>query len=438
MKRKIWENLISWKNKPIRKPLIIRGARQVGKTYIIKKFGQKKYRELHYINFEKDKTAGQIFKKDLNPTRIITELEFYLRKKINKQEDLIFFDEIQNQPLALTSLKYFCEELPNINIISAGSLIGLHLTEISSFPVGKVEFLNLYPMTFFEFLEGIGEIDASEFINNYKIGQRVPDIFHDRFLDLLKYHFIIGGMPEVINLFRDNRDSMFQATNFVRTLQDTLLLSFYADIAKHSGKQNSMHIERVFRSIPTQLAKEQDGAVKRFRFKNIIPGIDRYSRLAGVIDWLLSGDLILKSSIIENISIPLSMNIKPNMMKLYAFDIGLLGSVSDLSPNSILAYDYGSFKGYFAENFIARELVSNYQIPLYSWSKQRSEIEFIIEINGEIIPIEVKSGRITKSSSLLKYRKKYNPKRSILLSLNNYHKTDNTEYYPLYLISKIL
>lgn len=438
MKRKIWNDLLSWKNKSPRKPLIIKGARQVGKTYIIKKFGKKNYGQLHYINFEKDRSLSNIFQQDLNPQRIITELEFYLKKKIDNQKDLIFFDEIQELPLALTSLKYFCEQYPQINIISAGSLIGIHLTGQSNFPVGKVEFLHLYPFTFHEFIEGIKEKDAADYIDNYKPGNTIPETLHQRLLNLMKIYFITGGMPEVINCYCQYQDSLFQATNQIRTLQETLLLSYYADFAKHSGKQNSMHLERLFRSIPIQLAKEQNKSAKRFRFKQAVPGINRYSRLQGVLDWLEAGELILKSFIVKNISVPLSMNIKPNMIKLYCFDLGLLGSLSDLSPQSILDYDYGSFKGYFAENFIARELASNYQLPLYSWSRNRVEIEFITDINGKIIPIEVKAGKITKSKSLSIFNEKYHPHRSIILSSNNYYCSGKTEYYPLYLISKIL
>lgn len=438
MKRKIWKNLLSWKNKSFRKPLIVKGARQVGKTYIIKKFGKTNYQELHYINFEKDRSLSNIFEKDLHPQRIITELEFYLKNKINPKNDLIFFDEIQEQPLALTSLKYFCEEYPQINIISAGSLIGIHLSEQSNFPVGKVEFLHLYPFTFTEFIEGIKENDAVDFIENHIPGDSIPETLHQRLLNLMIIYFITGGMPEIIKCYRQYQDSLFQATNQIRSLQETLLLSYYADFAKHSGKQNSMHLERLFRSIPAQQAKEQNGSVKRFRFKQVIPGINRYSRLQGVIDWLEAGELILKSYLIKNISIPLGMNIKPNMIKLYSFDLGFLGCLSDLSPKSILDYNYGSFKGYFAENFIARELVSNYDLTLYSWSRNRVEIEFITDINGKIIPIEVKAGKITKSKSLSIFNEKYKPERSIILSTNNYHSSGNIEYYPLYLISKIL
>ncbi|MBN1150542.1 ATP-binding protein [candidate division WOR-3 bacterium] len=440
MKRNIYRNLLSWKEKKNRKPLIIKGARQTGKTYTVQEFGKNEFSKLHYINFEKDRKASQIFVKDLNPDRILNEMRFFLSQDIDSQNDLIFFDEIQEEPRALTSLKYFSEEKPGINIISAGSLIGLHLTEESSFPVGKVEFLNMYPMNFEEFLEGSGENLLYSFLKEYDGKINIPEIIHEKFVTELKKYFVVGGMPEAIKIFTEYKNDTFKAFNNVREYQENLLYSINADMAKHSGKQNSMQIERVFRSIPEQLSRIRDGSSGRYIFKNVIPGVNRYSRMIGVIDWLVTADLVLKTHIIDHASVPLTGNIKENMMKLYFYDIGLLGSISGLSPKSIIDYDYGRYKGYFAESFAARELVTDYNVKLFSWFKNRAEIDFLVEKNGKVIPIEIKAGEKIKTKSLNFFNKICKSEKSYVLSMRSFHEDNigGTANYPLYMISRIL
>ena len=438
MKRNIWNRLIEWKNKKDRKPLILKGARQVGKTYILQAFGKECFSQAHYLNFEKYKRLAKIFEEDLAPQDILQNLSFYLNTSINKENDLVIFDEIQNVPRALTSLKYFQEELPELAICAAGSLLGIQLSD-ESFPVGKVEFLSMFPMSFEEFLEGVGDMKSCEFLRGRKKDEIIPQIIHDHLWDQLKIYFVVGGLPEIVKTFADYKDDLFTALLKVREKQDNLISTYIADIAKHSGKQNSMHIERLWRNIPAQLAKEQDGSAGKFKFKGIIPGIRRYSRLAGSIDWLAAAGLIVKVHIVNSGQLPFSAHITENSFKLYVFDVGLLGALSDLPPKSIMEYEYGSYKGYFAENFAAQEFVCSGVRELYCWRERSSEVEFLREINGEVLPIEIKSGRVTQAKSLKVFSQKYHSKYRTIFSANNLlidpvHKVYR---YPLYLVSKL-
>jgi predicted AAA+ superfamily ATPase len=436
MKRNIWNKLVEWKNGKDRKPLILKGARQVGKTYILQAFGKEHFSQVHYLNFEKNKQLGKIFEEDLIPKKILQGLNFYLDVSINKENDLLIFDEIQNVPRALTSLKYFQEELPELAICAAGSLLGIQLSD-ESFPVGKVEFLNMFPMSFEEFLRGEGDVKLFEFLQDRKKSEVIPQIIHSRLWEQLKIYFIVGGLPEIIKTFAEYKDDLFIALAKVREKQDNLLSTYIADIAKHSGKQNAMHIERLWRNVPAQLARDQDGSAGKFKFKGVIPGIKRYSKLAGSIDWLVSAGLIIKVHIVNSGQLPFSAHITENIFKLYIFDVGLLGALSDLPPKSIIDYEYGSYKGYFAENFIVQEFVYSGVKDLYCWKERSSEVEFLREINGDVLPIEVKSGWITQAKSIKVFAQKYNPGYRVIFSANNLSidSINKVQRYPLYLAS---
>ncbi len=437
MKRDILEKLRKWKDKPDRKPLILSGARQVGKTYVLKEFGSTFFPKYHYFNFEKNKELHKIFEVNLDPQRIIQELGIFINASINIKNDLIVFDEIQECPKSLTSLKYFCEEMPDLAICSAGSLLGVLLGE-SSFPVGKVDSLYMYPLSFFEFLLGIGEDKLYDFLLHFKHGQEISAFIHSKVWDKVKLYFIVGGLPEVINKFNENKHDLFKAFLVARETQENLINFYLADIAKHSGKVNSMHIDRVLRNIPAQLAREQDGGASRFKFKGILPDLERYSRLSGVIDWLENAKLIIKVQIASKANLPLSAYTKENIFKLYIFDVGILGALSNLSPNVIFDYNYGTYKGYFAENFIAQEFLSSGVHKLYSWAEGQAEIEFLRDVDGNSIPIEVKSGWVTQSKSLKVFMQKYNPQFGTIMSAKNYFfdKKKNVAEYPLYLASR--
>lgn len=439
MKRNFIEKLICWQQSKSRKPLIVKGVRQVGKTYIISEFGNNHFPKMHYVNFEQNARFSTIFEHDFNPQRIVDVLSFVLDSVININDDLLFFDEIQACPRAVTSLKYFCEQMPQLAICAAGSLLGVHLAP-EPFPVGKVDMLHLFPMSFIEFLEAIDDTKSVSFIKNIDRKTRISEIVHAHLWQQMKLYFIVGGLPEAVQTFKDNKDNLYNALQLVREKQKNLIVAYDADIAKHSGKINAMHISRVWHSVPAQLAREQDVSSSRFRFKDVVPGIERYSGLVGAIDWLVAAGLIFKVPIVNMAELPFNAYTKENIFKLYMADVGLLGALSDLNPKTILDYDYGTYKGYFAENFVAQELICSRNVDLYSWQQNRAEIEFLLDIEGDVIPIEVKSGNITRAKSLTIYVDKYRPKYSAIMSGKSFYVDEQhaRHYYPLYLASKVL
>lgn len=433
MKRLIYRDLKEWRHKKGRKPLIVNGVRQTGKTYILKEFGQSDFNKTHYINFEQNPKAANIFKNDLDPKRIVSEIGFLLDTSIDLENDLIIFDEIQACNSALTGLKYFSEQMPELALCCAGSLLGLHLGE-SSFPVGKVDFLHMHPMSFAEFLEANDDQKSLAILNNCTLKDSIAEIIHEYLWQQLKIYFVTGGLPEVVQTYLNYKDDLYIALQEVRKKQTEIIYGYYADIAKHSGKVNAMHIDRVWQNIPSQLAQSQE-STKRFQFKGIIPGIDRYQRLADVIGWLLAAGLIIKVPVIEHVEPPLKAYTKESYFKLYIFDIGVLGALADLAPKSILDYDYGTYKGYFAENFVAQEFTAKDIFNLYSWQENRAEIEFLYTLDDQVIPIEVKSGSVTRNQSLNKYADKYHPPYRVTFSAKNLNIDLKNNYcnYPLYL-----
>lgn len=433
MQRKMMDRLICWQKEKKRKPLLLKGVRQVGKTHLLKKFGRSHFSACHYVNFEKEQALAKIFEQDLDPKRILTELSFYLDQPIHIGKDLVIFDEIQELPKALTSLKYFQEDCPELHLCGAGSLLGLHLSP-ASFPVGKVTFETLRPMSFEEFL--IANQDKSlPTIQKLNSKSQIPAIMHEHLWEQLKRYFVVGGLPEVVATYIENKTNLYAAFSSVRKKQEDLLNSYYADIAKHSGKVNAMHIDRVFRSVPAQLSQANDGSVSRFKFKGVVPGISHYNRLAGAIDWLEAAGLVLKVHIVNSGLLPFKGYAKENLFKLMLFDVGLLGCMSGLPAKVILDSDYGSYKGYFAENFVAQELVDQIGEALFCWQEKKAEVEFLTEVLGKVIPIEVKSGSVTKAKSIKGFSEKYNPVYEVIFSGRemNIQKNGLTRYYPLYL-----
>jgi predicted AAA+ superfamily ATPase len=313
--------------------------------------------------------------------------------------------------------------------------LGLHLNT-SSFPVGKVSFETLRPMSFTEFLFASDPLSFATFMQS----DTIAEIVHDRLWTLLKHYFIVGGLPEAVACYIEHKKTPLEAFTQVRKKQDDLLSSYYADIAKHAGKVNAMHIDRVLKSIPKQLQQTHDGSTSRFKFKDVIPGISHYDRLVGAIDWLESAGLAIKIHIVNSGHLPFAGHSKENLFKLLLFDVGILGSMVDLSPQQILQYEYGSYKGFFAENFVAEEFLALGKETLYSWQEQTSEIEFLLELDGSGVPIEVKSGTSTKAKSLHTFANKYHPHKKIVLSAKPsfFDTRHQTDYYPLYALSKFL
>lgn len=438
MKRTIYQKLVEWKDSPKRKPLLLKGARQVGKTYLLEEFGKNEFQNTFYLNFEKNKSLAKIFSLNLDPQRIINEISLHFKKEIHLEQDLLIFDEIQACSEALTSLKYFCEEMPSAYIACAGSLLGVYLSPVS-YPVGKVDKLYLHPMSFGEFLLATGDEEMFTFLNNLTTESAISEYVHESLWEKLKSYYIVGGLPEVVSIFVQNIENPFVAYQKARQKQHDLIEDYYADIAKHSGKVNAMHIRRIWQSVPEQLASTQDGSAKKYKFRDAVPGIDRYSKLVDAIDWLENAGLVLKIHIVSDSKIPLKAYKKENSFKLVLFDIGILGAMCDLDPETILSHDYGSYKGYFAENYVASALAYRDVQDLYCWEGKSSEVEFIRQIHGKLIPYEVKSGWVTQSKSLKVYQEKYNPDYRVILSAKNMmvDTAHHFHHYPLYLASNL-
>ena len=436
MKRNITKELSAWKNSKVRKPLILRGARQVGKTYILQEFGETDFPRCHYVNFENDERLCALFEKDISPVRIINELQFYLDASINIVRDLVIFDEIQCCPRALTALKYFHEIVPELALCSAGSLLGVSLAG-DSFPVGKVTFLDLFPMNFDEFLTGIGKLRLAELLQTHILQEPLPQIVHDQLWDLWKYYLIIGGLPEAVNIYRERLENPYEAIQAARSVHRDLVDTYMADIAKHSGKTNALHIERLWRNVPVQLARAQDGGASKFRFKDAVPGFRGYERLSSPLGWLESAQLILRTSIVNRAETPLAGFTRDNRFKQYFFDVGLLAVITNIDPALILKYDYGSYKGYIAENFVAQELRAAGVRDLFCWEGRTSEVEFLLETSSGIIPLEVKSGWVTQSKSMNVFMERYQPRQNIILSAKNVNSCGSRLYVPIYAAGRL-
>lgn len=437
MKRHIWHKLQEWQIQKRRKPLILNGVRQCGKTHALQHLARTCFAASHYFNFEKDKKLQAIFKPDLLPSRILDELGYYQDKPIDIEHDLVIFDEIQSCPEALTSLKYFHEEMPKLALCCAGSLLGVSLNT-GSFPVGMVNLIDMFPLSFSEFLLAIDEKSLYELFIHCNSQTTIPTMAHQRFWERMKWYWITGGLPEVVQTFCENKDNLFHAFNAVRNKQKELIKTYYADIAKHAGKVNAMHIDRVWNAVPIQLSQSHDASAKRFKFKDIIPGYSRYDRLASAIDWLLAAKHIIKINIINTAELPLFAYTQENNFKLALFDVGILGALSDLSFQTLLNYDFGTYKGYYAENFVAQELLAAGHEKLYCWEQNRSEVEFILNIDTHALPLEVKSGWITRAKSLQKFYDKYHPPYMTILSAHNLKidQRNAIHHYPLYLASR--
>jgi predicted AAA+ superfamily ATPase len=437
MKRFMSDHLHVWKLRKNRKPLLLHGARQVGKTYSLKDFGKTRFPRYHYINFEEQPRFISVFDRDLDPARIIQDIALILGAPVDRQTDLLIFDEIQQCPLALTSLKYFAETMPELAVCAAGSLLGVHLGE-SSFPVGKVDELHMAPMTFEEFImAGDNPMLHSAFRTIDKLSP-LSDTVHMKLWEEFKLYLATGGLPEVVTGFQQRRKDLFAAFEEVRAVQARLISNYVADMAKHCGKQNAMHLERLWQNVPAQLGRDQNGSAPKYVFREVLPGIKGYERLAGVIDWLEAAGLILRLPIVNNGQLPFPAFQKENFFKLFVFDVGLLGALSRLPVKSILDYDYGSYKGYYAENFAAQEFRALGRTNLACWREGTAEVEFLCEVNGSVIPVEIKSGWVTQAKSLTAFANKYHPPYCAVFSGRNLgcDRRLAKHYYPLYLAAK--
>lgn len=433
MKRFAESALNEWKNRSKRKPLLLRGVRQSGKTYLLNEIFSKQFPNCHYFDLEKNKKISSLFEeRDIEPHRIISDLEFVVENRIKPQTDLIIFDEIQACPRALTSLKYFCQDMPEAFICAAGSLLGMSLSH-EPFPVGKVEFLDVHPMSFQEFLSGTGEDKALEVIMNLSIDSKLPEVVHSHLWQLFGEYISVGGMPEVVaeyGLLRD--ESLYRAFEQARMVQNTLLDGYMADIAKHSGKTNSMHIERVWRSIPAQLGRELNGNAGRFRFRGIIPGKKGFRSLTGPIDWLEKARMVLKVPVVERGEPPLTAWEKPGIFKLYIHDIGILSALARIPLLDRGGFIQGFYKGWMAENLVAQELVASGVQSLFGWKGKTSEVEFVIQQSDNAIPVEVKAGKRTQAKSAGVFADRYSSSSVVKLGYWNFSQKGRSHLLPLY------
>lgn len=427
MYREALEKLIAWKSSKRRKPLILEGARQVGKTWLVKEFASLYYKNFIYINFEEQIEFRDLFKKDLNIDRILTDLEAITYLKIEAESTLIFFDEIQEAENGLTSLKYFCENAPELNIIAAGSLLGILLHQKVSFPVGKVQFLTLYPMNFLEFLHAMGEERLVEMIKEKKWDSIT--LLKKRYEILLKQYFFVGGMPEVVKSFAEAKD-----WREAREIQEEILKSYHSDFSKHIPKELLSRVEQVWNSLPTQLAKEN----KKFIYGIIREGA-RAKDYELAIQWLEDSGLIHKVNNVTIPRLPLAAYKEQSIFKIYCNDIGLLGCMAGLDSKTIVEGHkvFIEFKGALTEQYAFQQLVQNHS--LYYWSKPnaKQEIDFIIQQEGEILPIEVKAGENLQSKSLKQFVTENPGTTAIRLSLSDYRKETWLTNLPLYCVSEI-
>ncbi len=429
MKRSIMNTLRAWKNLPKRKPLILMGARQVGKTFVLKKFGEQEYTNTIYLNFENNPRLCKLFDASLDPKMILKALSIEMNAEILAGKTLLFFDEIQECPNALNSLKYFCENAPEQHIAAAGSLLGVKLAHVKGFPVGKVQFLSLYPLSFLEFLEALNETRLKTFIAELNSLEPLPPNLHEKLLMHFKEYLFVGGMPEAVAEYIDS-----QNVSKVREIQTAILNAYSLDFAKHAPKEHIMKINQVWGSIPSQLAKEN----KKFIYSAVREG-GRAKEFEVALQWLMEAGLIYKVPLISTPKIPLSAYTDLNAFKVYLVDVGLLGAMSNLSAKTILHENelFQEFRGAIAENYVAQELIHSEYALFYWTSEGKAELDFIIEQDDAIYPLEVKSGNSSKKKSLRVYGDTYHPKMLIRSSPMNLKKDGVILNCPLYLIEEL-
>lgn len=425
MKRKITGQLIEWKNSSARKPLILNGARQVGKTFILREFGRENYKNTVYVNLESNGTVASMFNDDISPSKLIKYLEVETGERILPNETLIILDEIQSCERAVTSLKYFCEEAPDYHIAAAGSLLGVAINRNqTSFPVGKVNVLRLYPLDFEEFLTAMGnDLLIYEITECYTQMSPMNEGLHQKALDLYHDYLIIGGMPEAVKAFIET-NSYIDAS----LVQSSIIDSYTADMAKYASNSEAVKIRACYNSIPAQLAKDN----KKFQYKVVQKG-GSSSIFGASLEWLKQAGVILECQRVDQGTMPLPVYADQTSFKIYMSDVGLLVNKSQMSVNTIITGESNIFMGAVTENYIAQQLAAkNY--PLYYWTvaNSQAELDFVLQKNDKIYAIEVKKGEHVRSRSLSVFKQKYSPDYAIRFSQKNFGKTEDIISIPLY------
>ena len=433
MERLLLQQLLTWKNQAQRKPILLDGARQTGKSFLLETLFGAHFEQVIRLDFLEQPTLANLFSDSLNPQHILDNIELEFNISIDRDNALIIFDEIGECQAAVNSLKFFAEQCPNMHVCASGSNIGL----LASFPVGKVELLELYPLTFEEFLLASNRASLIQAFQQHRIGA----IVHEKLFSLLLDYYYVGGMPEAVKIWFETEDviGITERTQAVAQIHNALIAGYERDFGKYSDQLSAQHIEAIFHNIPIQLSQNIDDSVKRFRFKDIIQKKKRYQELAGPINWLDRCKLLSKCQPIDcQPSSPLAALTKENIFKLFLFDIGLLGNMLGLTYKEHRDQGF-NYKGYIAENFVQNELVVKYGSPTYSWEYARSEIEFLFKHpSGNIYPIEVKSGKRTRAKSLAVYMQRYQPEKTIkLIGSQGSIDDPNALALPLYYTSKI-
>ena len=423
------EKLLKWKQNKRRKPLIIEGARQVGKTWLMKEFGRQEYKDTIYINFDSNSRMAELFASDLDTERLIMGLEIYVGRKINPDNVLLIFDEVQEVPRALASLKYFYENAPEYHIVCAGSLLGIALHQGTSFPVGKVDFLKLYPLSFKEFLMANDKERFAELLDRQDF--QMITSFKQIYIDALKQYYFVGGMPEAVQSFSENKDF-----NEVREIQKRILLAYEQDFSKHAPNEIVPRLRMLWNSIPAQLAKEN----KKFIYGLVREGA-RAKEYETAIMWLCDCGLVHKVSRVNAAGIPLKAYEDLKAFKLFIVDVGLLGCMTGLRQRTLLDGDdlFVEFKGALTEQYVCQQLKTVEDLGIYYYTNDRGscEIDFVVDNGEQIVPIEVKAETNLRAKSLKTYRERFGPELSVRTSMADYKKEDWLLNLPLYAIENI-
>lgn len=427
MKRKVTEQLAAWKNSIKRKPLILNGARQVGKTYILREFGKENYDNTVYVNLEINKIISAIFENSNSVSDIIKYLEAETKERIVPEKTLIIIDEIQSCERAITSLKYFCEEAPEYHVAAAGSLLGIAVNrEKSSFPVGKVNTIQLYPLDFEEFLWATGnDILCGEICSCYEAMKPINEALHQKALNLYHDYIIVGGMPEAVKTFVETNSYID-----VGLVQASIINNYTADMARYATNSESVKIRGCYNSIPAQLAKDN----KKFQYKVVQKG-GSAAIFGASLEWLKQAGVVLECQRVDQGTEPLSVYADQTAFKIYMSDVGLLVNKSQISANTIAMNEENLFMGAVTENYVAQQLASkNYPLFYWSTSNSQAELDFVLQKGNEIYGIEVKRGEHVRSRSLNMFAQKYSPDKCIRLSQKNFGKSNDIISVPLYAV----
>lgn len=423
------EKLLTWKQSKRRKPLIIEGARQVGKTWLMKEFGKQAYADTVYINFDSNSRMAELFASDLDTDRLIMGLELYAGRKIDPDSSLLIFDEVQEVPRALASLKYFCENAPQYHIVCAGSLLGIALHHGTSFPVGKVDFLKLYPLSFKEFLMATDKERFAELLDKQDFDMVTN--FKQTYIDSLKQYYFVGGMPEAVQSFAENKDF-----NEVREIQKRILAAYEQDFSKHAPNEIVPRLRMLWNSVPSQLAKEN----KKFIYGLVREGA-RAKDFETAIMWLSDCGLVHKLRRVHAARIPLRAYEDLKAFKLFVVDVGLLGCMAGLRQRTLLDSNdlFVEFKGALTEQYVCQQLKTIEDLDMYYYTNDRGscEVDFVVDTGEQIIPVEVKAELNLKAKSLKTYQEKFLPELSIRTSMTDYKKEEWLVNLPLYAIDQI-